>query len=273
MSAWQALLMGIVQGVTEFIPISSTAHVTLFGMLLGMQPQQMAQQWTGFLASIQLGSLAALVGYFRAELIQMGQELSGVRADGSGQRLFWALLLASLPIGVAGIVLKPLIEGPVTKEPLVIAAALTGVSLLMAGAEWGGRRERSFTQLRWYEVLLIGLAQVLALVPGSSRSGSTIAAAMLVGLSRQEAARFSFLLGIPAIAASGLLELRELLCRPLSIGSWQMLGISFIAAWVSSYGAIAFLLGYLRTHTLWLFIVYRLIVAGAIGLVSLMSHP
>ncbi len=257
-----ALILGLVQGATEFLPISSTAHVTLVGMLVGLEPQAVAQQWTAFLASIQLGSLAALVWYFRGTLLQIGQELTS--SGGIGRRLGGALLLGSLPIAVAGIALKPLVEGPLTKDPLVIASALVAVSGLMAWAELQGRRQRELAQLSWRDALVVGIVQILALLPGSSRSGSTLAAAMLVGLKRRDAAQFAFLLGIPAIAGSGGLELLELLRQPLQLGSWEALGMSFAAACLSSYAAIAFLLRYLRRHTLWSFIVYRLVLAAAL---------
>lgn len=264
MQVGTAVVLGLVQGVTEFLPISSTAHVTLVGILFGLKPQAVAQQWTAFLASIQLGSLAALVWYFRRSLLQMGRELR--KPDSGGRRLGGALLLGSLPIAIAGVGLKPLVEGPLTKEPLAIAAALVAVSALMAWAEVRGGRQRELAQLSWRDALVVGIGQVLALLPGSSRSGSTLAAAMLVGLTRRDAAQFAFLLGIPAIAGSGVLELRELLRQPLLLGSWEALGMSFAASCLSSYLAIAFLLRYLRGHTLWGFIVYRLMLAVVLGI-------
>ncbi|MEN3026801.1 MAG: undecaprenyl-diphosphate phosphatase [Chlorobiota bacterium] len=271
MGFWEAVVIGIVQGVTEFLPISSTAHVTLAGMLFGTEPQAAAQQWTAFLATIQLGSLAAVAWYFRADMLTVAKALGTGSEHGYGRHLLACIAIGSVPIGVLGLGLKPLIESPLTKEPLLIAGALVAVSGLMALAEWNGGGRRGVEQLRWWEALVIGTAQALALMPGSSRSGSTIAAAMLVGMARHEAARFSFLLSIPAIAASGLLEFNVLVSAPGVLGSWQVLGASFGAAFLSSYAAIAFLLRYLRTHTLWAFIVYRLALAGAIGFYSL-SH-
>lgn len=268
MSIAEALLLGLVQGVTEFLPISSTAHVTLMGMLLGLEPQAQAQQWTAFLASIQLGSLGALLWYFRRDV---GQMLQGLVGNEAGRRLLWLLVVGTLPIVVAGLVLKPFVEGPLTKQPGMIAGALVGVALLMVLAEIAARRQRSLSEISWREALVVGMAQVLALLPGSSRSGSTIAAAMLLGISRPEAARFSFLLSIPALAGSGVLELVELV-RHGMVGSGDVLAGSLAAAFLSSYAAIAFLMRYVRTHTLWLFIVYRLLLAVVLVAVTGMFH-
>ena len=266
-SLLEALLLGIVQGLTEFLPISSTAHVTLMGYVLGLQPEQHAAEWTAFLASIQLGSLVAVVGYFWNELRGM---VAALWQRGSfsqevlrARRLALAVVVGTLPIALAGLALKPLIESEATKRLELIIVALLGVTLLMIAAE--RRRapmQRELSHLRWMDALLIGCAQALALMPGSSRSGSTIAAAMLLGIARHEAARFSFLLSIPAIAASGMLQLLELLAIA-AIPPMALL-LSFLGAVVSSYAAIAFLLRYLRTHTLWGFIVYRLTLAAVL---------
>jgi undecaprenyl-diphosphatase len=267
MNLWEALLLGIIQGVTEFVPISSTAHVTLAGMLMGLQPQAAAQRWTAFLAVIQLGSLAAVLWYFRRELRDMVASLTGKAPHNGYRRLLLAVIVGTLPLGVLGLVLKPVVEGPLTKEPLLIATTLAAVSLLMVAAETVGRPSRTLMELNpWRDALLIGLAQTLALLPGSSRSGTTIAVAMLLGIARPDAARFSFLLSIPAIAASGIWELKELAGQPLS--AWGPLGVSLVAAVLSSYAAIALLLRYLRVHTLWVFIVYRLALAVLLGFVA-----
>ena len=274
-NAVEALLLGIVQGLTEFLPISSTAHVTLMGYVLGLHPEQHAAEWTAFLASIQLGSLAAVLGYFRSELRAM---VAALWQRGSmsaelleARRLALGVVVGTLPIVLAGLALKPLIEGEATKRLELIAAALLGVTILMIAAE--RRRapmQRGLSQLRWVDALLIGCAQILALMPGSSRSGSTIAVAMLLGIARHEAARFSFLLSIPAIAASGMLQLLEL----FSTAAIPPMGLllSFLGAVVSSYAAIAFLLRYLRTHTLWGFIVYRLTLAAVLVGFALAQH-
>ncbi|MCS6965839.1 MAG: undecaprenyl-diphosphate phosphatase [Candidatus Kapabacteria bacterium] len=272
MGLWEAVAIGIVQGVTEFLPISSTAHVTLMGMLVGANPQAVPQQWTAFLATIQLGSLAAVLWYFRSDVLSMTKGAVTGGVDEDGRRLLVCVVAGSIPIGALGLALRPLVESSLTKDPLLIAGALVGVSGLMALAEWANRGQRTLAQIRWRDALLIGAAQVLALMPGSSRSGTTIAAAMLLGIARRDAAHFSFLLSIPAIAASGLLELNTLLLKLSALGSWHTFTASFGAAFLSSYAAISFLLRYLRTHTLWVFIVYRLALAGALALGYGLSH-
>jgi undecaprenyl-diphosphatase len=231
-------------------------------MLLGGNPQAVAAQWTAFLASLQLGSLAALGWYFRQDLKQVASAVWAGPSAREGRRLGLAIVVGTLPIGVFGLLLKPVIEGPLTKEPLLIAGALGGGSLVMALGEFR-RGKRQLADIGWREALLIGLGQVLALLPGSSRSGMTLAAGMLLGVQRADAARFAFLLGIPAIAASGGLELMALL-RHGSAFSWQAFGGSFLAAFLSSYAAIAFLLRYVRSHSLWVFILYRLVLAGGV---------
>ncbi len=261
MGVWEAALFGVVQGITEFLPISSTAHVTLAGILLGWQPKAAGAQWTAFLASIQLGSLAALVWYFWGELREMGKALWDTHSR-HRRKLLCALIVGTLPLAALGLLLKPVIEGPWTKDPGLIAAALAGGALLMAAAEFR-RGARQMAEIGWREAVLIGLGQAAALIPGSSRSGMTLAVGMLLGIERSAATQFAFLLGIPAIAASGALELR-LLLQQGSPFSWYALAVSFGAAFLSSYAAIAWLLRYVRTHTLWLFILYRLGLAGAI---------
>lgn len=269
MSPLEALLLGIIQGLSEFIPISSTAHLTIAASLMGVIDPSNSQRWTSFMATIQLGTLVAVLWYFRVEIVRMGQAFvrenvgpkrRTLRNQSSDARLAWFIVLGTIPIVVVGLLAKDAIEGVFTKDLRVIASALIGVALVLW---WVDRRAafRSTTaDLTVRDTLLIGLAQCLALIPGVSRSGSTILAALGVGLTRESAARFSFLLSIPAIMGAGVLQF----AKELKHISWHDGGlelvIATIAAGVSGYWSIAFLIGYLRTHTLTGFIVYRIVI-------------
>ena len=190
------------------------------------------------------------------------------RVDGSRRLshdawLGWLVIIGSIPVGVVGLLLKKQIEGTFTKNLWIIATMMIVVAVLLALAEWVGKKERSMEQLGLGDALAVGCAQVLALIPGSSRSGSTIMGGLFAGLTRETAARFSFLLSIPAIAASGLLELKEAVHK-LPDGSYLPLGVATVVSGIVGYASIWFLLRFLRTHSTGVFIVYRLIVGAAI---------
>jgi undecaprenyl-diphosphatase len=181
--------------------------------------------------------------------------------------LGWLVIIGSLPVGTIGLVLKKQIEGPFTKNLWVIATMMIVVAILLMIAELVGRRDHAMDQLGVGDALAVGFAQVLALMPGSSRSGSTIMGGLFAGQTRETAARFSFLLSIPAIAASGLLELKEAM-EKLPAGSYGSLAVATVVSGVVGYASIWFLLRYLRTHSTGVFIVYRVIV-GAVILAAL----
>jgi undecaprenyl-diphosphatase len=196
------------------------------------------------------------------------------RVDGSVQLshdawLGWLVIIGSVPVAVVGLLFKHQIEGTFTKNLWVIATMMIAVGLLLAVAELVGKRERSEEQLGISDALAVGFAQVLALVPGSSRSGSTIMGGLFVGLTRETAARFSFLLSIPAIAASGILELKEAIHK-LPDGTFVPLLAATIASGLVGYASIWFLLRFLRTHSTGVFIVYRVVV-GALILCALVG--
>jgi undecaprenyl-diphosphatase len=276
----QAIFLGLVQGLTEFIPVSSTAHlvfaarlVNLFG---GADKTLQAEQTTATIAVIQLGTLLAVLIYFARDIVNILRAFIGDhiawfsgRVDAGQPKLSrdawlgWLVIIGSLPVGVIGLLLKKQIEGTFTKNLWVIATMMIVVGILMLIAEIVGKRERDMDQLRVSDALAVGFSQCLALIPGSSRSGSTIMGGLFSGLTRETAARFSFLLSIPAIAASGLLELKEAATK-LPHGSYGSLAVATIVAGVVGYASIWFLLRYLRTHSLSLFIVYRVIVGVAI---------
>jgi undecaprenyl-diphosphatase len=281
MSLLQAIILGIVQGITEFIPISSTAHLVfaarLTGLYSGVDGALRAEQTTATIAVIQLGTLLAVLIYFARDILNITRAfvsdhlalLSGRRrVDGSVQLshdawMGWLVIIGSIPVAVVGLLFKHQIEGTFTKNLWVIATMMIVVGLLLALAELVGKRERSDQQLRITDALAVGFAQVLALIPGSSRSGSTIMGGLFAGLTRETAARFSFLLSIPAIAASGVLELKEAMHK-LPHESYVPLIVATIVSGLVGYASIWFLLRFLRTHSTGVFIVYRVIVGAAI---------
>ena len=275
MSLLQAILLGIIQGLTEFIPISSTAHLVLASrvMNLALTPEQL----TSSIAVIQLGTLIAVFFYFARDIWNISIAfirdhlalLSGRDRVSNGPRLShdawlgWLVVIGSIPVAVVGLLFKKQIEGTFTKNLWVIATMMVVIALLLAIAEAVGKKLRGMERLGIGDALAVGFAQCLALIPGSSRSGSTIMAGLFVGETRETAARFSFLLSIPAVAASGLLELREALHR-LPSGSMTTLAVGTIVSGIVGYASIWFLLRFLRTHTTAVFISYRLLVGGAI---------
>lgn len=279
MTLLQAILLGIVQGLTEFIPISSTAHLVLAGRV--MKLSLTAEQTTASIAVIQLGTLVAVFLYFARDIWNIMVAFvrdhltifSGRQGKAGGQYdgailsheawLGWLVILGTIPVAVVGLLFKKQIEGTFTKNLWVIATMMIVVALLLMLAEFVAKHRRGMEQLGFRDALAVGLAQCLALIPGSSRSGSTIMAGLFVGEKRETAARFSFLLSIPAVAASGLLELRKAI-HELPPGSFNSLLVGTIVAGVVGYVSIWFLLRFLRTHTTGVFIGYRLLVGAAI---------
>ena len=287
MNIIQAIILGIVQGLTEFIPVSSTAHLIFATRLTGLSQALAAEQQTAVIAVVQLGTLAAVFVYFARDiwnisyafvrdhlLLLRGRTPPGIEGTGLlGSRmspeakLGWLIFVGSLPVGVVGLALKKVIEGTFTKNLWVIATMMVVVALLLFIAEKVGTRRRGMEELGLGDALAVGFAQVLALIPGASRSGSTIMGGLFAGEKRETAARFSFLLSIPAITASGLLELKEAVHR-LPPGSAVPLAVATIISGFVGYASIWYLLRYLRTHSTGVFIGYRLVV-GALILVLL----
>src|SRR5437870_2069707 len=280
MTLLQAILLGIVQGLTEFIPVSSTAHLVLASrvMNLALSPEQL----TASIAVIQLGTLIAVFFYFAGDiwgitrafvhdhfvLLKVGRRDEFNRTNDRAQLshealLGWLVIIGSIPVAVVGLLFKKQIEGTFTKNLWVIATMMVVIAVLLAIAELVARKQRTMEDLGLKDALAMGFAQCLALIPGSSRSGSTIMGGLFVGEARETAARFSFLLSIPAIAASGLLELKEALHK-LPQGSLTTLAVGTLVSGIVGYASIWFLLRFLKTHTTGVFIGYRLIVGGAI---------
>jgi undecaprenyl-diphosphatase len=283
MSILQAIILGIVQGLTEFIPVSSTAHLIfasrLISLFSNLDPVTKAEMTTASIAVIQLGTLVAVLLYFSKDIIDITisfirDHIAYFRERSSGSKGFWAslssdarlgwlVIIGSLPIGVIGLKLKKLIEGPNTKNLWLIATMMIVIAVLLAIAETVGSRRRQMNDLGIKDAMAVGFAQVLSLIPGSSRSGSTIMAGLFVGETRETAARFSFLLSIPAVAASGLLELREAV-QTLPGDNYLPLVVATIISGIVGYASIWFLLRYLKTHSTAVFIGYRLVVGSTL---------
>jgi len=248
----QAAVLGLVQGITEFLPISSTAHLRLVPALLSWPDGGAA-----FAAVIQLGTLLAVVGFFLRDLGRMlaAAVRPETRRSLDGRMLLY-IVAGTVPIGVAGLLAQHAIEGPL-RSLVVIASSLVVVGIVMGVVEKTARFERTFESFTLRDALIVGLAQALALVPGTSRSGITLVAAMILGFRRDAAARFSFLLSIPAIAAAGVFELPKLL-SDREVGTFALVTGLLVAA-VSGYLSVAWLLRFLRTRTTYAFVVYRVI--------------
>ncbi|UFP94156.1 undecaprenyl-diphosphate phosphatase [Gloeobacter morelensis] len=254
---FEAIVLGFVQGITEYFPISSTAHLRVVPALLGW-----GDPGTAYSAVIQLGSLLAVLTYFYKDLVEI---LSGtVRALRTGDtqsrevRQFWGIILGTIPIVIAGLALKSTLEAPAS--PLRALSVIAVASIVMAALLWLserlGKRTRTMKGIRVIDGILIGCAQALALVPGVSRSGSTLTAALFLGFQRADGARFSFLLAIPAIFLSGLLELKVLVDEGFSGGIGPIVA-GFVSSTIFSYLAIAWLLKFLQTRSTLVFVIYR----------------
>jgi undecaprenyl-diphosphatase len=273
MNLLQAIILGIIQGLTEFIPISSSGHLIIAEKLMGLEHTMTSQQITAFVAVIQLGTLAAVIIYFVSDIIsisigfiQGNLLLLQGRRDTTGRkaaRLGWLIIFGTLPIAAVGLFAKKILEGDFTKNLIIIGVSMIVWAVLLWLAEQFGQRRLEMEHIGISHALIIGCAQAFALIPGSSRSGTTITGGLFSGLSREAAARFSFLLSIPAIGASGLLELKEAF-EILNGTSIINLAVSTIVSGIVGYASIAFLLNYLRRHTTYLFILYRLIVGGIV---------
>ncbi|MEN9203969.1 MAG: undecaprenyl-diphosphate phosphatase [Thermostichus sp. DG_1_6_bins_120] len=250
---WQALILGMVQGLTEFIPISSTAHLRVFPALVGWP-----DAGASFTAVIQLGSLVAVLLYFAADLqhLSLSAWYAWQKRDFEQEswRLLIGILVGTVPIVVAGLAIK-LIWGSPPRQLWVIAAAAIGLALLLAWAEQAGKRQRDVHSLGIWDGIWVGLAQTLALIPGVSRSGCTITAGLFLNLQRSVAARYSFLLGIPALFLAGVLEFVSDF-RPEAL---LPQGLGTLSAFVFSYLSIDWLLKFLQRSSTWLFIVYRIL--------------
>ncbi len=273
----QAIVLGIVQGITEFLPISSTAHLEVIPALLGWKDPGAA-----FTAVIQLGTVVAVLIFFRKDIFQTLKAMLSKDGDPNLKRLGMAVLLGTVPIAVLGLLLKKQIEGPL-RSLWVIAVTQIVMAIALWAADTFTKNVRPLSSVTTRDGLLVGAAQCLALVPGASRSGSTLIGAYLTGLSPEAAVRFSFLLSLPAVCLAGLVELKDLI-RPegppkpnAMVWSTLDIAIGTLIAGVVGYGCISWLLKYLAKNSALVFVIYRIALgATLLGLLAagkLAAHP
>ena len=259
MDSLHAILLALLQGFTEFLPVSSSAHLILLPRLLGWEDQGLA-----FVVAVHVGTLTAVVLYFRRELGPMARDWFQsliTRRNTVNSRLAWAVLWGTVPVGLAGLLFKGYIEVNLRSE-LVIAAATIGFGLLLWWADTSqqkeGRVQRDEYSLRISDILIVGIAQAIALIPGTSRSGVTMTAGLMLGLSRQAAARFSFLLSIPVITLAGLMLTRDLVNAP-GLVDWGAIVIGIVTSAIAAYLCIHFFLKLLERIGMLPFVIYRLV--------------
>jgi undecaprenyl-diphosphatase len=265
MSWLQVVVLSLVQGLTEFLPVSSSAHLAIVSRVFFD-----GDAGASFTAVSQLGTEAAVVVYFARDIARIVKAwFSGlfVRAhrDNVDYRLGWYVIIGTIPIGVLGFVFKDVIRSQ-ARNLWVIATAMLVFSAVIAVAEYYGRQNRHVGQLTWRDGLIVGIAQCLALVPGVSRSGATISAGLFLGLDRPLAARFGFLLAIPAVLASGLFSLPDAF-HPVSEGmsaTGAQLVVSVVIAFGVGLAAVAWLLRFLTHHAMYWFVGYRVMLALAV---------
>jgi len=262
MSWLQVIVLSVVQGLTEFLPISSSGHLAIVSRIFFS-----ADAGASFTAVSQLGTEAAVLVYFARDIVRILKAwFNGVfvnaHRDNVDYRLGWYVIIGSIPIGVLGVLFKDEIRSSV-RNLWVVATAMLVFSAVIAAAEYYGKQTRHVEQLTWKDGLLVGMAQCLALVPGVSRSGSTISAGLFLGLDRPLSARFGFLLAIPAVFASGLFSLPDAF-HPVTEGmsaTGVQLIVSVIITFVIGYAAIAWLLRFVAHHAMYWFVGYRVVVA------------
>lgn len=258
MTVFQAIIFGAVQGVTEFLPISSTAHLILLPWFLGWPDPGLS-----FDVALHLGTLVALLIYFRKDwiaLIGSSVNLLRGRTSNPNARMALFIIVSTIPGALAGVLFEHQVETAL-RSPKIIALTLSLMALVLVVAELKGRRKKNLEQITWSDAITVGLAQAFALVPGVSRSGSTITAGLFVGMTRETAARFSFYLSAPIIAGAVAKKMLDIFKIGLTADQMPPFIIGIVSAGVVGYLSIAFLLRYLQTHNTFLFVYYRIALA------------
>ena len=263
MTLLQSIILGIIQGLTEFLPISSSAHLVIAPYIFGWHIP--AQEGFIFDVLVQLGTLLAVIFYFRKDLFQIIVGVINGLIDkrpfsNPMSRLGWILILATIPAVIAGFLFKDLVERAFG-SPLAAGLFLLGTAALLVIAELVGKRNRLFDTISWLDALIVGLFQVISLLPGISRSGSTIAGGMIRNLDRPSAARFSFLMTVPVMIGAGALALVDLIKSPTFTMQIPTLIAGFIVSAIVGYLSIRWLLSYLIKHPLYFFAIYCLVLS------------
>jgi undecaprenyl-diphosphatase len=278
LNLFEAILLGIIQGLTEFLPISSTGHLTVAGKFMNLISTNNPEQWTAFIAIIQLGTLLAVLVYFWQDIILIIKDffqdniINRVKYSEQkiNSKLGWLIIIGTIPVVIIGLAFKDAIEGALTKNLYVIAISLIALAIILAVAEKIAKFKKELKDVTMFDSIVIGIAQAFALIPGSSRSGTTITAGLFVGLKRETAARFSFLLSIPAVFASGVLQIYEAM-KFVDQSMALNIIVATIISGLSGYLAIDFLLKYLKKNSTFLFVYYR-IALGILILILLLTN-
>ena len=258
-----AFLLGIIEGLTEFIPVSSTAHILILQKLLNITSDDTV---IAFLVLVQIGPLLALIIYFWKDLCALIKAFFAKPFSSSENKLAWYIIIATIPALIFGYLLRDVVQSLLRNTLLEASIRLLITAVVLALAEWLGKRNRSLVKMTWRDALVVGLAQVLAVFPGASRSGTTISGGMERGLDRPSATRFAFLLSVPVMGAAAGYETLSVIKAHILHNLITPLAIGFIVAAIIGWFAIKWLLGYLNKHSLYVFAVYCAIV-GAICLV------
>ena len=252
---FQAFWLALLQGLTEFLPISSSGHLVLLPRLAGWPDQGLA-----FDVAVHVGALLAVLIYFRSDIRKILTDWAGTLAGQPAtphSRLAWAIFAATIMVGLAGVLFADFVDR-VLRAPLPVALATLVFGILLGLADWLGPKQRNLEQIGWKDVLLIGFAQALALIPGTSRSGVTITAGLLMGLTREAAARFSFLMAIPVIGLAGAWQAGGLIDSGATV-RWDVLIFATAVSALVAFGCIHWLLAFLQRHSLLPFVLYRVV--------------
>jgi undecaprenyl-diphosphatase len=265
MTLFHAFLLGIVQGLTEFIPVSSTAHLLISQYLLGIPT---SDAMFSFLVFVQLGTLVSLFIFYWKDLISIAKATLAFQHSTPARNLGFYIIIATIPALLAGYLLKDAVE-VLFKQPMLEASIrLFTAAILLSIAEWLSKKDRNLNSMTWLDALIVGLMQVIAVFPGASRSGTTIAGGMLRGFDRPSAARFAFLMSAPVMLAAGLYEMLDVIQMPNLAQFLPLLGFGFVTAAIVGWFAIKWLINYLGKHSLYVFAGY----CAAAGIIVLIAN-
>lgn len=257
----QIAILALVQGLTEFLPISSSGHLILAPHLFGFADQGLELD-----VAVHFGTLIAVVVYFRHDIINITRGWFGAlppKAPANPEsRLGWAIIVGVLPVVVVGLLVKDIVETQL-REPWIIGTTTILFGLLLGWADWRSRRQRDISRLTLSDAVFVGLAQVLALIPGTSRSGITMTAGLMLGLTREAAARFSFLLSIPTILGSSILIGKDLVEAGAGV-DWNAIGVSVVLAAITAWLCIHYFMAYIERMGMQPFVIYRLLLGAVI---------
>jgi undecaprenyl-diphosphatase len=267
MGWFEALVLGIVQGLTEFLPISSSAHISIIGQLFGH-----GDPGAAFTAIIQIGTEAAVLVYFRKDIWQIIRAwflalFGRIDRNDPDARIGWLVIIGSIPIVVLGLLFQNSIEHAL-RNLWITVAMLAGFGLVIGVVDSLASHRRTLDELSWGHGILYGLAQSLALIPGVSRSGGTIAAGLAMGYRREAATRYSFLLALPAVLGAGFFQLYQGVSGGAEV-AWGPTLLAGVAAFVVGFVVIAWLLRFVSTHSFWPFVIYRLVIAAIVAVLLL----